>query len=51
MYGEGVVKDFLKIVTSLETVQLTARITNLMLQKGDLILETCLDEFPGHPVQ
>jgi hypothetical protein len=51
MYGEGVVKDFLKVVTGLEAIQLTARITNLVLQKGDLIFETCLHELPGHSVQ
>ena len=51
MYGKGVVKHLLKVVAGLEIIQLTARVANLVFQKGDLILKSCRNEFPGHPVQ
>lgn len=48
---EGVVKDFLEIITGAKRIDPARGVTYLVLQKGSFILQSALDELPGHPLQ
>ena len=46
MYGKGVVKDLLEVVTRLKGVQFAVGITNLVLEECHFVFESRLNEFP-----